>query len=54
MYLICNNSGEYFTAGKKYFVMDFGKDWFLVSDDDNRPHYLSGEFAVKNFKEVMQ
>lgn len=50
MYLVCNNSGEYFTSGNGYFILDYIEDvGFLVTDNQNMPHYLSKEFAEKNF-----
>lgn len=50
MYLICKKSGNFFTSGQKYFVLDFIEDGYLVSDDDNAPHYLSEKFAEENFE----
>ena len=50
MYLICKNSSEFFTSGQKYFVLDFVEGGYLVSDDENTPHYLSEEFSKENFE----
>lgn len=39
-----------FTDGKFYPVFDFLEDGGLVVyDDDNKVHYISGEFSKKNF-----
>ena len=50
MYLTCNKSGDFFTSGQKYFVLDLIEGGYLVSDDDNAPHYLSEKFAEENFE----
>lgn len=50
MYLIYKKSGDFFTSGQKYFVLDFIDGGYIVSDDDNAPHYLSEKFAEENFE----
>lgn len=52
MYIKCTcTDGNYFTEGRKYYVVDFLKDGgYMVSDNDGKDHYLSGEYAEKHFE----
>ena len=45
-----NAEKEFFTVGKSYFVLDYRSgEWILVSDNDNKDHYLSYEYAKEFF-----
>lgn len=42
---------EYFTVGKSYLILDYIENGgVLVADNDNKNHYLSGEYVGKYFK----
>lgn len=46
-----NADKEYFTVGKSYLILDYIENGgVLVSDNDNKNHYLSGEYIGKYFK----
>lgn len=48
--LICVNGSAYFTRGKTYFPADYLENGsFVVYDDDNKRHFLSGVFVKDNF-----
>lgn len=51
MFLKCTCAdGKYFTEGQRYYVLDFLRDGgFVVSDNDGRTHYVSGEYSTKHF-----
>lgn len=48
--LVCVNGSAYFTRGKTYFPVDYiENDGFVVYDDENKRHFLNGEFVKNNF-----
>lgn len=54
-YVIALVSGKYFTAHKKYFVIDGSfESGVVVADDDNKDHYLSAEYLLNNFELVKE
>lgn len=51
-YYIATKSSQYFTAGKKYLVLDYIEGGILTTDDQNKEHYLSAEYLLANFKKA--
>lgn len=50
-YIVALVSGQYFTAGKKYFAYDGNiKTGLFVMDDDNKQHFLSPNYLLSNFE----
>lgn len=50
-YLRCIHTGTYFTAGHSYPILDYMEGGgFVVSDDDNKDHYLSGQYWPDRFE----
>lgn len=47
--LICVNGSAYFTHGKTYFPVDYLENGGFVVYDNNKRHFLSGEFVKDNF-----
>ena len=43
-------TGQYFTAGKLYPVLDVIEDGILTADDENKEHYLSGSYLIDHFR----
>ena len=44
---------DFFTKGQVYFAFDGSLETeVVVSDDDNKPHYLSSDFIKENFEVV--
>ena len=52
-YYIATVTGQYFTAGKLYSVLDYVEGGgILTMDDDNKDHYLSGEYLLRYFRKA--
>ena len=50
-YLRCTKTGTYFTKGRSYPILDYMEGGgFVVSDDDNKDHYLSGQYWPDHFE----
>ena len=47
-------TGQYFTAGKLYPVLDYIEDGILTADDDNKEHYISGDYLFGHFRAVSE
>lgn len=47
------NTNQYFTFGKSYTVLDYIENGYVVADDDNAVHYISGEYSI-NFEKIQE